>query len=389
MRKRRLWLIGSSLGVLAVIAVVTARWVQDAGSDERVTFGAVLPLTGPLSWLGESEQQGMLLAMKDVNSRGGVKGRKLEIRFEDSKGRPADGVAAVQKLLDVEQTKFIFTSLTGVSHSVSPVVTKRGGVQVVFAMDESIPINASNVFRIYPGIREEGEALLGYIASARPQRVALIYFKQAALEAEVRDVLEPGLQKLAVPVVAVDSFDRDDYTALRSIATKFRAVRPDVVFIGAYYNQMSAIVKALAESGLLRDAKVIAGVNFAVAVSLGSIPQEVLERVVVAVPAYSIYSQRAGNQSASALEFLAAYKKTYQKIPNFDVAYAYDAVGLLVEAVARVGTDPAKVKEQLRELGSYEGVTGKIVISQDGNARTSWQVGVYRDGALQVEAQAK
>jgi branched-chain amino acid transport system substrate-binding protein len=351
-------------------------------APEIVKIGAILPLTGPVSIYGQSEQRGMTLAVEELNSRRGETDPKFELRFEDSQAQPKEGVSAANKLLDVEGVNFIFTSLTGVSRSVTPIIANRNAIQVVFAMDEKIPADTDNVFRIYPGVREQGEMLVKYARMVKPQHVGFIYFNRVVFESLVKEALTPELQKLGTKTFTSESFDQADNLALRSIAVKLKEAKPDLLYVAAYYNQMPSIFKAFGETGLIGKMKIAGILDISVAYGSGDIPAELLEDVVVAVPAYSLYSEAPDQLTGPAKSFVDKHQAKYQKMPIYDTAFAYDATRILADAVMKVGPDAVKIRSELIKVTDYEGAGGRISILPDGNAKTPWELGVYHGGKM-------
>jgi ABC-type branched-subunit amino acid transport system substrate-binding protein len=158
----------SPVGVILFFALLAIFAFSEAAcrrSEESIDVTAVLPLTGPVALYGQSEQQGMTIAVDSVNSAGGIGGVRLNVRFEDSKAQAPDAVAAAQRAVSVHNVRFIVTSLTGPSRAVAPVAAKAGALQMVFATDEGIPEGFDRVIRLYPGIKEEGRTLLEYAKS--------------------------------------------------------------------------------------------------------------------------------------------------------------------------------------------------------------------------------
>jgi branched-chain amino acid transport system substrate-binding protein len=378
---------GKKIAIVLVVLVLIAAgiyYVQRTSEDDQVIrIGAILPLSGPFSWLGVNEQEGMTLAAEDINSRGGINGKKINIKYEDSKGQPTDGASAVQKLLDLQNAKFIFTSLTGVTRAVMPIVEKRAATLISLTMDESIPVGTKNVLRVYPGIREEGQAMLTYTSHHKPVRAAIVYYKQAALEAQAREILEPGLRAMGVKHIIMEMFDRDDVSSLRGIAVKFKAFKPDTIFIGAYYNQIPVLLKVFGENALLGKARIISGVNFANAINLGNTPKELMEGAIVAYPAYGIMSGEVSQLSGESKRFAEMYRAKHGKSPNYDIAYGYDAMKILADAISRVGTDPGQVNKELRRPRNYEGAVGKMQVLDDGNTKATWSLAVVKNGRME------
>src|SRR4051794_28811317 len=94
------------IAIAAAVAVLSAigGYVFTRSGDDGSPFnvGAVLPLTGSAAVWGKNSQQGMNLALKEINDGGGVKGRKLAILYEDSQSDPKTATSALQKLITVD-----------------------------------------------------------------------------------------------------------------------------------------------------------------------------------------------------------------------------------------------------------------------------------------------
>lgn len=99
---RRTMLQGA--GALALSLSVCAT----AFAADPVRIGLAMPLSGAAATYGNDGRQGAELAAEEVNAAGGILGgRKLELIYEDDKGTPQGGVAAVQKLMTVGRAKVI------------------------------------------------------------------------------------------------------------------------------------------------------------------------------------------------------------------------------------------------------------------------------------------
>lgn len=381
--RRTVWGLAILLVLLALAGGVYLQR-RHVPQVQSISVAAILPLTGPLSSYGVSEQQGMTLAAEEVNSAGGVGGKQLKLTFEDSRGQASDAVAAAQKALTVSNIRFLFTSLTGPTRAVAPVADKAGALHIVFAMDEAIPQGYSRMVRIYPGIKEEGRMLLAYARLVKPRHVGIIQLRHVAYDSQVRDVLVPGLREAGAASVTVETFDGSDLPSVRSIAAKFRAAKPDLLIVCAYYNQLPQVLKFVTEQGVLENSELLVGINLPVATRLGLISSNTLDRVTVAAPEYTLRSEVGQELSALARQFRERYRKRFRKEPDYDAAYGYDALMLLADAIRAVGVGPPQVSTHLKSVAEYQGASGKISIGPDGNSSTRWMLGRYDKGKLSL-----
>ena len=90
--------VGQFAAVLAA-AVSFFAWGTEGFAAEPIKIGYMATLTGDGATWGQHERDGALLAVKDINAKGGLLGRPLELICYDVKGKPEEGVNAVRKLI--------------------------------------------------------------------------------------------------------------------------------------------------------------------------------------------------------------------------------------------------------------------------------------------------
>ena len=95
--------------IATVMAAFTASALAEEGiTNDTVTIGAYGPLSGPSSAIGLGARAGLELAVEQINSAGGVNGRKLAVIFEDDAFSPAKALAAVKKLVEQDKVFMVF-----------------------------------------------------------------------------------------------------------------------------------------------------------------------------------------------------------------------------------------------------------------------------------------
>ena len=90
--------VGQFAAVLAAVASFFA-WGTEGFAAEPIRIGYMATLTGEGATWGQHEREGALMAVKDINARGGVLGRPLELICYDVKGKPEEGVSAIRRLI--------------------------------------------------------------------------------------------------------------------------------------------------------------------------------------------------------------------------------------------------------------------------------------------------
>ncbi|UCE30797.1 MAG: ABC transporter substrate-binding protein, partial [Burkholderiales bacterium] len=116
----------------ALAAVATAALTASSVFAQEIKIGIPGPVTGPVAFLGQHMKWGAELAVDEINRAGGVLGRKLSFLMQDSACRPADSVAAVERLLSQDNVDLLLGDLcSGATLALMPVVEKAGKPMLV------------------------------------------------------------------------------------------------------------------------------------------------------------------------------------------------------------------------------------------------------------------
>ena len=78
--------------IRVAVMLAAAIFVCGAASADTITFGAILPLTGPGGLIGTQQMRGIQFAVDQANAKGGVRGNKIEVQFEDNQAKPDQSV---------------------------------------------------------------------------------------------------------------------------------------------------------------------------------------------------------------------------------------------------------------------------------------------------------
>jgi branched-chain amino acid transport system substrate-binding protein len=140
---------GVALGASQVIG---APYVVRALGDERIKMGMVNPLTGVLSALAQSEVDGAKYAVAEINNKGGILGRQVDLLVEDSANDVGTGVQKTRKLIDRDKVDVIFGDVnSGIAYAMSQVTNEKKVFHIVPG-GHTDPITGTdckwNVFRV-------------------------------------------------------------------------------------------------------------------------------------------------------------------------------------------------------------------------------------------------
>lgn len=230
----RLMLARLGFVALSVLPVgVMAQPSTPGVTDAEIRIGMHLPLSGPASFVGQGARVGTALAVSEINSHGGVNGRKLSVTFVDDKGSPDGGNSAVRRLVDEEKVFFVLGA--GTSTSTVPVLPyfERNGTPyfVSLASDPAV----ADPFRrnVYTGATASQATMAQGMADLvmgrfKPKTVAMMQCDQGHCMTggpRVKAFLEK-----AGATVTVTTFNSGD-TDFTGQIQQIKAANPDLVFV--------------------------------------------------------------------------------------------------------------------------------------------------------------
>lgn len=351
-------------GFVLMIILIFSICLTGYSADE-IIIGAVGPLSPPGSVAaGEELKTSMELAVNEINAKGGILGRQLKLVFEDSRGTPEQGVAAIEKLISREKAVIV----TGEAHSSAAKaemeVAHRYGIPFLISecwSDELTEIGYPEVFRIAPNNKSFSEKVREFIVGNGFKRIASIV-EDTDFGIGNKDLIEQEVKTLGLDYnfMIVDRTSMDFVPQL----IQLNAFEPDlfVHFVtgpGSYL-----LVKQSYEVGLSPSVDTVmfmAGMD-------ATFPE--YWQTVGAAGQYVVYQSPYHNkaQFTDLTEpFVNKYTETYNRTPSYVALEGYDSILIIAEVIETIGgTEPDKIIAAL-EAGSFKGTRGIMEFPNDKN----------------------
>jgi branched-chain amino acid transport system substrate-binding protein len=163
----------------AALTALTAIGNRSAFAAEPILVGSTLPLSGPLSLLGNSMNDGMSICFDEINKAGGVNGRKIELIAEDDAYETMRAIAAARKLIERDKVVALLASVGTANVGAIVPLAQESKMPVLFPYAFSNSLTNPTrpyVFSILPEARIQMNVLANYIVDTLKQtKVALIY----------------------------------------------------------------------------------------------------------------------------------------------------------------------------------------------------------------------
>ena len=329
----------------ALLAAVSASVL----AQETIKIGVITDRVGVSKPYSEPATEGVIFGVDEINRKGGVLGRRIELLIEDDQSRPDISAALARKLID-QGVVFIM------SVSLSPATQQQQTVTMEAKTPQMTPMNSADYLTTQldnPYFWQTGPlgsvqiaTLLAHARTKNFRKVAVIT-DNSDLGQAIAKAFKGTLEKAGIQVVADEVIARGATTAMPQMQ-KIRAAQPEAIFLAGVLT---------AENVLIFRAYRELGVKFPIHSSYNlSVPiyETVAKGLVNGVTFVDAYDP----EKAEVKAFEAAYKKATGKDPQNLHGYGYDGINLIVDAIRRAGsTDKEKIRAAMQET-DYAGVMG-------------------------------
>src|SRR3989442_9254863 len=324
-------------------------FAANAFSQESIKIGVITDRVGVSKPYSEPSTEGLIFGASEINRKGGVLGRKIELLIEDDQSRPDISAALARKLID-QGVVFIL------SMSLTPATQQQQSVTMEAKTPQMTPMNSGDTLTTQlpnPYFWQTGPlgsiqiaTLLAHAKSKNLKRVALLS-DNSDLGQLLAKFFKSGLEKSGIQVVSEEVVPRGATSATAQMQ-KIRAANPDAMFMAGVLTAENVLIfRAYREFGL--KFPIHSSYNLSVPVYM-SVAKGLIDGVTF-VDAYD-------PDKPQVKAFEAAYKKETGKDPFNLHGYGYDGIMLVAEAIKKAGApDKEKIRAAMQTV-TYEGVMG-------------------------------
>ncbi|MGZ3580854.1 MAG: ABC transporter substrate-binding protein [Syntrophales bacterium] len=317
------------LSMILLVAFLVTFFAANLFAQD-VKFSIPLPLTGTNAKFGEIEKRSYEIALEEINAKGGIKGKKVVLEFEDSQGKPEISRSIAEKLIDVKKQPVIFGEYSSsCSKAIAAVAEERKDPYLVVtgATDDITQQNYKYVFRMNPTNAYYAGGLMSFLKEVvKPTSIAILYESSDFGTSGAEDMVKQA-EKFPMKVLAKEQYEKGAVD-FKPILSKVKAEKPDVIYMVSYVMDAALLIRQIKE--LRIDAKLYAGgaAGFAIPEFIQS-AKEATEYVVTA----TLWSPQVVYPGAK--EFAEKYKKLYKDYPSYHGAEAYSALYIIKDVLTR------------------------------------------------------
>ncbi len=345
---------------LILISQCAVSWAK----EETIKVGVIAELTGDMPAVGASCKNAAEMAVKNINSAGGIKigkkNMKVVLIVEDNAGKADQSAAAAQKLITQDEViAIIGPNASRYTIPASEIAECSGTVLITpWSTNPKTTLDAITnkpkkyVFRAAFIDPFQGKVLAKFAGGDMKAKTAAVLYDVASdYNKGIAEVFKESFEKLGGKIVAFETYTTNDKDFSAQL-TKIKGANPDVIFLPNYYSEVPLQVQQAHRLGIAAP--------FLGSDSWGS--SELLKLAGNDLEGYYFSTHYAeDNATPTAKTFIENYQKVYGAVPDDVAALTYDAFNMLFMAIQNAGkADREEVRNALSTLPGYSGVTGDM-----------------------------
>jgi branched-chain amino acid transport system substrate-binding protein len=324
-----------------------------AASDGPILLGMITPLSGSSAAIGPYMKNGAQLAIDEINAKGGVDGRKLELRVEDGACDAKTATAAANKLVTQKVSVSVGGYCSGATLPTLPIFDKAGVPMLIPAANsnELVAQKLPKVFLINGTGTQQADAAMKYMTKVGATKVALMD-DNTSYSKDIADLTAKLLGSGQGPTLAGrDSVTpgESDYSANVNTVLK---TNPDFIYWTGYYQEGGLIIRQLRQAGYKGQVMVADGsVDGKLAEIAGGTNAAGVTATMTQTP----------DTIPGAETWISDYKAKFNAEPGPYSTQSYDAVRVAAEAITKAGgTDGDAVTKALEAIDGFQIFSGPL-----------------------------
>ncbi len=353
------------------------------GSSDTIKVGALFAVTGPASFLGAPEKKTVEMFVEELNAKGGVAGKKVELIVKDTAGNPDKAVSFAKQLIEEHNVfAIIGPSTSGESLQIKELCEKNKTILISCAAAEKIvdPV-AKYVFNTPQKDRHAVSRIFGVMKNLGINRIGVIAANTGFGKAgkEQIEKLAPGA---GIQIAISEVYDKDA-TDLSGVLTKVKGKNVQALVNWSIEPIQAIVAKNMKQIGLdipLFQSHGFGNVKYAQAAGKAG------EGIIFPAGRLLIADQLPDNHPQKTL--LVQYKNAYESRFKEDVStfggHAYDAILLLTKAIEKAGVvDKEKVRDTMENMTGLVGTAGVFNYSptnHNGLDENAFEILTVKDG---------
>jgi branched-chain amino acid transport system substrate-binding protein len=352
-----------SLATVSVFFVGTIGCTKK--STNEIVIGQYGSMTGGQATFGQSTDEGVRLAIDEINAAGGIKGKKIRLVTMDTEGKPEQAVSVAKRLIEQEKIVALIGEVaSSLSLAVAPIAQSSKIPMVTpSSTNPKVTEVGDFIFRTCFIDPFQGTVMAKFaFENLKAKKVAILRDVKSDYSVGLSDFFIQTYKQLGGEIVEDTSYQAGDVD-FKAQLTRIKGKSPEAIFIPGYYTEVGLIARQAAEVGI--KVPLMGGDGWD-SPKLSEIGGKAIDG--------GYFSNHYSNESTDpvAVDFLKKFQAKYNKVPDGLSAAGYDAAKVLIKAIQNAAEPtPQLIRDQIAMIKDYSGVTGKITINEQRNATKS------------------
>lgn len=336
------------------------------GGGEPVLIGHYGSLTGSKATFGKSTDNGIKLAVKEVNAAGGVtingEKRMVQLVSEDTEGKAEKAGTVVTKLITKDQVKAVLGEVASSITLAGAPVAQQYGVPMITPSSTNPDCTkvGDMIFRVCFIDPFQGFACAKFTReNLKLDSVAVLFDQAGAYSVGLKDEYIKAFESMGGKIVSTQAYNEGD-SDFKAQLTRIREAKPQAIFVPGYYTEVANI--ALQSKQLGMDVPLIGGDGWD--------SEDLAKNAGKAIEGSYYSNHYASDQPSKEIQdFVSAYRSDFGSTPDGLAALGYDAAKLLFDAMSRAKSLEGKdLRDAIAATKDFKGVTGVITLNAERDA---------------------
>jgi branched-chain amino acid transport system substrate-binding protein len=362
------------LRVLSISAILCAGLCPTSAHAQTIKIGEVGSMTGSEATFGISTHQGIELAIKEKNAKGGVKGKKLELITVDNQGKPEEAAIGTTKLITQDKVIAVLGEVASSRSLAMAPIAQKNKIPMISpsSTNPKVTTIGDYIFRVCFIDPFQGEVMAKFAAETlKVKKVAILRDVKSDYSLGLSDYFKAAFTKGGGEIVVDQTYSSGDVD-FNSQLTSIRSKKPEAIFIPGYYTEVGLIAKQARKLGV--KVPLLGGDGWD-STKLYEIGGKALNN------GYFSNHYSKDDQSPSVQTFVKNYEAAYKATPDGLAAMGYDAALVLIAAMEKTkNLTPKEIRDAIASTKDFSAVTGKISIDDKRNASKPAVVLEVKDG---------
>ncbi len=360
----------SSAPAAAPTAAAAPKQSGAAASGEPIVIGLVTEVTGAQTSTGDNQTNGLKMAVEEWNQKGGIKGRPIKLVVEDDTSTPPGTVNAFNKILDQKPVAVFIPNFANFDMAIEPAIKKAGIPAITGASGPGVTAAGNPwIFRVRTNDNIMGKLAAEYAVKEMGAKKIGILYVSGEMGAGASAVVKQNLEALGNPPVAMESYNPDDKDVTAQLLNIQKA-GADLVIGWAYPPDAAMVMTSVMQLGV--KMKLLGSPAYAVS--------DALKLAKDAANGTSVITDWVAGDDPATQNWVKQIEARAKLPANFIHSVYYDGFNVLAQSIEKAGTDPAALRDAIRAVKGYKGITGEYSFDANGDGLRQAYIAQIKDG---------